>query len=67
MEHIPEEEEEEGQTDEQLKAEEEREIAKKIANIINQTLERMEPICKQITDVSPDHSSISLSIANLDF
>lgn len=54
LENIPEEE-DEGPTDEQLKEEEEREIAKKIGNIINQTLEKMEPICKQITDVSPPH------------
>ncbi len=53
LEHIPEEEiEETGPTDEEVKEEEEREIAKKISNIIGQTLEKMEPICKQITDVS---------------
>jgi hypothetical protein len=50
LENIPDEE-DEGPTDEQLKEEEEREIAKKIGNIINQTLEKMEPICKQITEV----------------
>ena len=47
------EEEDEGPTEEQLKEAEEREVAKKIGNIVNQTLEKMEPICKQITDVSP--------------
>ncbi|KIX02421.1 uncharacterized protein Z518_08362 [Rhinocladiella mackenziei CBS 650.93] len=41
---------EEGPTPEQLKEDEEREIAKKISNIINQTLEKMDPICKQITE-----------------
>jgi len=53
LENIPEEEEEvdEGPTPEQMKAEEEREVAKNIGNIINQTLEKMEPICKQITDL----------------
>ena len=47
------EEEDEGPTEEELKEAEEREVAKKIGNIVNQTLEKMEPICKQITDVSP--------------
>ncbi|KAH0837080.1 hypothetical protein AYO21_04540 [Fonsecaea monophora] len=52
LENIPDEEEvEEGPTPEQLKEEEEREVAKKISNIINQTLEKMEPICKQITEL----------------
>ncbi|KPI41174.1 uncharacterized protein AB675_7866 [Cyphellophora attinorum] len=46
LENIPEEE-EQGMTEE----EEEEEIAKKIGNIINQTLEKMEPICKDITDL----------------
>jgi len=49
IENIPEEEEEEA-TPEQLKEEEEREIAKKIGNIINQTIDQMKPICDQITD-----------------
>lgn len=52
LENIPDEEEEEGPTPEQMKEGEEREVAKKIGNIINQTLEQMNPICKQITDVS---------------
>lgn len=50
LENIPDEE-EEGLTEEEQKEQEEREIAKKIGNIINQTLEKMEPICKQITDL----------------
>jgi hypothetical protein len=60
LENIPEEE-DEGPTDEQLKEEEEREIAKKIGNIINQTLEKMEPICKQITEVRPFPGKAPLS------
>lgn len=51
IENIPEAEEEDA-TPEQLKEEEEREIAKKIGNIINQTIDQMKPICDQITDVS---------------
>ena len=39
-------------TPEQQKEIEEREVAKNIGNIINQTIEKMEPICKQITEVS---------------
>jgi len=50
LENIPEEEVEEGPTDDEVKKEEEREIAKKIANIIDQTIEKMEPICKNITE-----------------
>ena len=52
LENIPDEEEvEEGMTPEEQQAEEERETAKKISNIIGQSLEKMEPICKNITDV----------------
>lgn len=51
LENIPQEEEEEGPTEEELKAQEEREVAKNIGNIINQTIEKMDPICKQITEV----------------
>lgn len=50
LENIPEEE-PEGPTEEEARALEEKEVAKKISNIINQTLEKMEPICKQITEV----------------
>jgi len=49
LENIPDDE-EVGPSSEELKEGEEREIAKKIGNIINQTLEQMQPICKQITD-----------------
>jgi Protein of unknown function (DUF3659) len=53
LENIPEEEvEETGPTEEELMESEEKEVAKKIANIIGQTIEKMEPICKQITEVS---------------
>lgn len=52
LENIPEEEEEAQITPEQLKEEEEREVARKIGNIIYQTLEKMEPLCKQITEAS---------------
>lgn len=48
------EEEFEGRTEEELaeaaKREEEREVAAKMGSICTQTLERMQPICKQITD-----------------
>ena len=52
LENIPEEEVEEGMTEEEQLAEEERQVAKKIGNILDQTIEKMEPICKDITDVS---------------
>ena len=50
------EEEEEGPSEEELaamkKAEEDNELAKKMNSILKQTLDRIEPICKQITEVS---------------
>lgn len=57
LENIVEEEEpEEGLTEEELeeqrKKEEDRKIAEKMGAICTQTLERIQPICKQITDVS---------------
>ena len=43
--------EDEGPTEEEIKKAHDAEIAKKINNIVNQTIEKMEPICKQITEV----------------
>ena len=63
LENIPEEEVvEEEATPEELKAEEEREVAKKIGNILDQTIEKMEPICKSITDVRYTLSSPTLKL-----
>jgi hypothetical protein len=39
-------------TEEEQKRKEDAELADKMANICQQTLERMQPVCKQITDVS---------------
>ncbi|KAG8623871.1 hypothetical protein KVT40_008847 [Elsinoe batatas] len=44
------EEEDEGPTEEDQKREEERQIAEKMATICTQTLERIQPVCKQITE-----------------
>ncbi|KAF2151264.1 hypothetical protein K461DRAFT_295334 [Myriangium duriaei CBS 260.36] len=44
------EEEEEGPTEEEQQRQQEREIAEKMANICTQTLERIQPVCKQITE-----------------
>lgn len=53
MENIPEEEVEElGPTEEELQKAEDAEIAKKMNNIVQQTIEKMQPVCKNITDVS---------------
>ena len=51
LENIPEQEEEAAPTEEELKKEEEREVAKKISNILQDTISKMEPICKAITEV----------------
>ena len=51
LENIVEEEEEEEETEEQRKQREENEIANKMANICQQTLERVQPVCHQITEV----------------
>lgn len=51
-EEIPEEELTEEEKEERRKREEERQIAEKMGTICTQTLERVQPICKQITDVS---------------
>jgi hypothetical protein len=52
LENLVEEEVEEDMTEEELKRKEDAELADKMANICQQTLERMQPVCKQITDVS---------------
>ncbi len=52
LQNIPEEEVDEGPTEEELKRVEENEVAKKIGGILNQTIDKMEPICKSITEVS---------------
>ncbi|KAH0350814.1 hypothetical protein KCU81_g2354, partial [Aureobasidium melanogenum] len=49
-EEIPEEELTEEEKEERRKREEERQIAEKMGTICTQTLERVQPICKQITD-----------------
>ena len=46
------EEEEEGPTEEELQKQKDAEIAKKMNGIVVQTIEKMTPICKEITDVS---------------
>ncbi|KAL1311618.1 hypothetical protein AAFC00_001729 [Neodothiora populina] len=54
LENIAEEEEEELSPEEQeelRKKEEERQVAEKMGNICQQTLERIQPVCKQITDL----------------
>jgi hypothetical protein len=43
--------EEEDETDEERQRREDAELADKMANICQQTLERVQPVCKQITDV----------------
>ena len=60
IENIPEPE-EEGPTEEELeemrKKEEDREVAKKMNYILQQTLDKMEPLCKNITEVSTYYHS----------
>ena len=51
IENLPEDE-EYGPTEEELKKAEDAEIAKKMNNIVQQTIEKMQPVCKNITDVS---------------
>ena len=51
MENLPEDE-EYGPTEEELQKAEDAEIAKKMNNIVQQTIEKMQPVCKNITDVS---------------
>ncbi len=43
---------EEGPSEEDLKRQQDAELADKMANICSQTLERIQPVCKQITEVS---------------
>ena len=51
IENIPEDE-DVGPTEEELQKAEDAEIAKKMNNIVQQTIEKMQPVCKNITDVS---------------
>ena len=51
IENLPEDE-DVGPTEEELQQAENAEIAKKMNNIVRQTIEKMEPVCKNITDVS---------------
>lgn len=51
MENLPEDE-DIGPTEEELQKAEDAEIAKKMNNIVQQTIEKMQPVCKNITDVS---------------
>ena len=46
--------EDEGPSEEEIKKAHDADIAKKMNNIVVQTIEKMEPICKNITDVSPN-------------
>ena len=58
-ENMPDEEEQEEElTPEQIEKQKDAELAKKMNGIVVQTIERMQPICKEITDVSlhPPHS-----------
>jgi hypothetical protein len=50
LENLAEEEDIEEETDEDRKRKEDAELADKMANICQQTLERIQPVCKQITD-----------------
>ncbi|GAB7341509.1 hypothetical protein MBLNU457_7729t2 [Dothideomycetes sp. NU457] len=50
LENIVEEEVPEDETEEERIKREEREVAKKMGNICSQTLERVQPVCKQITE-----------------
>ena len=52
LENIQEEEEDEELSDEERQRKEDAELADKMANICQQTLERIQPVCKQITEVS---------------
>ena len=51
--------EDEGPTEDEIKKAHDADIAKKMNNIVQQTIEKMEPVCKNITDVSC-HSIISV-------
>jgi hypothetical protein len=59
LENIPEQE-EVGPTEDELKKSEENEIAKKISGILNDTISKMEPICKAITEVCLQRSYVLL-------
>ena len=66
----PEEEpEEEGPSEEELaamkKAEEDNELAKKMNSILKQTLDRIEPVCKQITEVGYYYMTAVITNANM--
>lgn len=50
LENIAEEEEEPEETDEEKQKKQDAELADKMANICQQTLERIQPVCKQITE-----------------
>ena len=51
IENLPEDMEDVGPTEEELQKAEDAEIAKKMNNIVQQTIEKMQPVCKNITDV----------------
>ena len=52
----------EGPTEEEIKKAHDADIAKKMNNIVVQTIEKMEPVCKNITDVSFYPFTLSLQI-----
>ena len=66
-EEIPEEELTEEEKEERRKKEQDREIAEKMGAICTQTLERVQPICKQITDVSAYLYRLTQTVTNLPF
>jgi len=57
--------EDEGPTEEEIKKAHDADIAKKINNVVVQTIEKMEPVCKNITDVSLILLFLARSPANL--
>ena len=67
IENLPDEE-PEGPTEEELaamsKKEQDAEVAKKMINILQQTIDQMQPICKQITEVWKHFFNLCCQIAN---
>ena len=64
IQNIPEEEPEEELSEEELQRRKDAEIAKKMNGVVVQTIEKMQPICKDITDVSISHLRSLLYITN---
>ena len=66
LENIATEEEPEEETEEEKKRKEDAELADKMANICQQTLERIQPVCKQITEVSFELQPIPSLLKDID-